>query len=454
MVNLIISLLFVALIVVLMQKKFPNPILFLTMSLVVAAYYTLSTGNSAVDASGGSKILDIFDTYRVQLISSFGSVGLAMLPIYGYSMYMEKIRASVVLGSIVSKPVIRAKNPYFIGVLIAIVICSVMRIAIVSAFAIMALLFSTLYPAMLRAGLSAKTTMAAIFLGTCFDWGPADFVIAIILGGAGKSDIPGYFLEASIYIVPINIVITALISGFIMKICDNQDGYILGSDAPKDEIEAGEIPPGFYAILPVLPMILIIIFSRVFFDNVVISVITAVLISILTTFIIEFVRKRKLRERLDDVMAWLNGMGGGFTNLFLMVVSIQTFSSMLGKLGGFRWAVDAILNTGVSGWVMFFLIGLVTIVMAMLMGDASSITAIMAGPVLNAATSLSIPFYAAIFPIQTANAFRCLSIGTGPHMMYCCKYADCTPLDIIKRVAVPCLIIFLASFTLSFFILA
>lgn len=135
-------------------EKMPNTIVFLVLSVFLAIIYEVTTGTSPVDTSSGSMILDIFETFKEQLISSFASVGLSMLPIFGYSVYMEKINASVVLGSIVAKPVAKAKNPYFVGVFVAIIICSIMRIAIVSAFAILALLFSTLYPAMLRAGLS------------------------------------------------------------------------------------------------------------------------------------------------------------------------------------------------------------------------------------------------------------------------------------------------------------
>ena len=153
MVNHIVSQVFVVLAVYLLQKKYPNTLIFLALSVLLAVYYTVSTGNSPVAASSGLKVLDFFEIFREQLMASFGSVALSMLPIFGYSMYMDKIHASSVLGSIVAKPVSKAKTPYFVGVFIAIVICSIMRIAIVSAVAILALLFSTLYPAMLRAAL-------------------------------------------------------------------------------------------------------------------------------------------------------------------------------------------------------------------------------------------------------------------------------------------------------------
>lgn len=453
MVNLIVSLVFVFLAVYLLQKKYTNTFVFLALSTILAVYYILTTGSSPVSTSSGLLVLDVFEIFKEQLSTSFASVALAMLPIYGYSMYMDKIQASSVLGSIVSKPVAKAKNPYFVGVFIAIVICGVMRIAIVSAFAILALLFSTLYPAMLRAGLSKKTTISALFLGTCFDWGPADFVVAVVLGGAGDSDIQGYFLSASVYVVPIMILICALVSGKIMEYWDKKDGYVLGSDSPETEETAGELPPLGYAILPLLPLILIIVFSKVFFQDVSISVVAAVVISLFVSFLLECIRKKNVLERTTDLTVWLSSMGGGFANLFLMVASIQLFAGMLSKLGGFTWLINVLIGSGISGWLMFFLAGVFVILMAVLIGEPSAISAILAGPVQTAANSLGIPFYAAIFPLQTANAFRCLSIGTGPHIQYCSNYAGCSALDISKRCAIPCIIIFLTSCLGAFFIL-
>lgn len=453
MINLIISLIFVFLAVFLLQKKYPNTLVFLVLSFCLAIIYEVTTGQSPVAASSGNMIIDIFETFKEQLISSFASVGLSMLPIFGYSVYMEKINASVVLGSIVAKPVSKAKNPYFVGVFVAIIICSIMRIAIVSAFAILALLFSTLYPAMLRAGLSRKTTMAALFLGTCFDWGPADFVVAMVLSGADVNDIPGYFLNASVKVTPIVIVIVALVSGFFMQYFDKKEGYVFGSDSPADDAQILETPPKYYALLPLLPMFLIIIFSKVFFSNISISVVAAVLISLIISVSIELINKGHFAERLADVMVWFTGMGNGFANLLLMVASVQLFSNLLSKLNGFTWLIQQISSTGISGWVLIFIAGAFVILMAILIGEPSAISAIVANPIKIAADNMGIPFFAAIYPIQVANSFRCLSLGTGPHIQYCCKHAECNPLDIAKRTAIPCVIIYLLSFFGAYFIL-
>lgn len=455
MVYLILSLLFVGLVIYLMQKGLKNTYVFLFVAFLAATVYVISTGETPADPSSGTKILDIFETLKVQMGGSFESVGLALMPIYGYSLYMDKIKANSVLGRVASRPVAKSKNPYFVGVAVAIVVCALMRIAIVSAFAIMTLLFTTLYPVMLKAGLSKKTAMASIFLGTCFDWGPADYVIAQLLGGAtgGTYSLSEFFLNASIYIVPITIVVTALTAGMIMKYWDKKDGYKLGSDAPDDSEATADGLPSYYSMLPLLPMILIIIFSKVFFQKISISVVSAVVISMIVSLIVETARKKNFKERVSDMNVWLTGMGKAFAELYILVVSIQLFAGMLAKLGGFTWAMNKIMNTGISGWAMVFIFGLFIIVINILIGNGTAITTVLAGQVETIATSLGLPFYALLIPVQTCNAFRCLSIGTGPHTQFCTNYAGCTAMDIVKRTALSCAVIFLLTFAGSYFLL-
>lgn len=454
MINLLISIVFVAAVVVLLQKGFNNTIVFLFLGLVLAVIIELTTQSSVAQSSSGVLFFDIFEAFKEQLSSSFATVGLSLLPIFGYASYMNKIGASSVLGKVVSEPVKKSRNPYFVGVAMAILVCGIMRIAIVSAFAIMALLFSTLYPAMLKAGLSKKTTMSAIFLGTCFDWGPADFVVAQVLGGAGQSDIADYFLSASVIITPIALVVVALISGFIMKYWDNKDNYVIGSDAPEENEEAVVNVPKWYLLLPLLPLFIIIIFSKVFFANISVSVVTAVLISMIVSFVVESLRKKQLKERVKDMTDWISTMGQGFANLFLLVAAIQFYAKMLSVLGGFTYLMNLVMNTGVSGWLLFAIIGLLVFVLAVLMGDPSAISAVLAAQVYTVATSLGIPFYAAVLPMQTANAFRCLSIGTGMHMQYCANYAGCGAIDILKRCIIQCFVIFIIVYFGAMFILA
>jgi len=453
MIKLLICLFFIIGALLLLHKGFTSTYVFFSLGLILAVIIQITTGTSVAAASSGLLAFDIFEALKEQWIESFQSVGLSMLPILGYSAYMNKIGASPVLSSVVSKPIKKSKSPYFVGVAIAVTICGMMRIVIVSSFTIMALLFSTLYPAMLKAGLSKKTTISAIYLGSCFDWGPADLLVEQVLGGANQSDLTGYFVSASLHVTPIALVCVALVSGFIMKWWDNRDGYVIGRDAPQENTASLEKTPSRYLILPLLPMILLIVFSKVFFVSISFSIVTAVLISMIISLVVETIYKRNFMERVKDLCEWLTSMGGVFSNLFLMVVSIQFFARMMDQMGGFTYLMNLVIDSGISGWLMILVISLLVMAMAALMGDATAITAVLAGEVYTIAAGLGIPFYAANLPMQTANPFRCLCIGTGVHTQGCANYASCSSIDILKRCSIPCVIIFAITYLGSMLIL-
>lgn len=479
--NLIITIAIVLITITLINKGFPNTLVFLCMGLVTALIITFlmkETNESGelvratiTGTSSGNFILDIFEGARDGFSEAFSQVGMSMLPIFGYSVYMGKIKASGVLGRLIASPISKSKNPYFVGVFMAVVICGLMRIAIVSAVAIMALFMTTLYPALRKAGLSRASAISAVFLGTSFDWGPADFVVAKMFSALpGEFTVSGvdyafneantiqsaYFLNASIKVVPIVLLIVAATSGFIMQFIDKKAGYVLGSDAPEDDIIADgaeEKIPAFYAILPLLPMIIILIFSPLFAGlygkTLNISVVASVVISIIIVFIIETIRKKGPVARLKDAMSWVTGMGEGFSSLLVMVMMLKFLANMLIKLKGFDFLVNATLNAGVSGVVILIIYALLLFAAMLLIGNGDVVGITVSPTILTVADALGISFYQAALPIQIVNGFRCLNVGTGMHMQYASGSAEVKSSAILIRVAIPCVMIYLLTFLFS-----
>ncbi|MDR0642831.1 MAG: C4-dicarboxylate transporter DcuC [Treponema sp.] len=455
MINLIITIAFVITCVVLINKGFPTTMIFLFLGVVISFIFTALYGNSVANISSGHLLLDIFEAVKETFVSAFSSIGLSMLPIYGYSIYMGKIKAGAELGKIISLPIAKSKNPYFIGIFIAVMICGIMRIAIVSAVAIMALFLTTLYPALLRAGISRESAISAIFLGTCFDWGPADFVIAQFVSGIPGLSTADYFVNGSLRVAPIVLVLVSITSGVIMQFIDKRSGYVYGSHMPEEAAaeDTGASVPGFYAIFPLLPLIIIIIFSPIFKTNINISVITAVLLSIIVVFVVEVLRTKNIKDRTKDINQWINGMGDGFGNLLVMATMAQFFANMLGKLNGFRFLIDSVLNAGVSGILLLVFFGLLMFIMSVLQGGGGVVGITLAPTLMDVSASLGISFYAAAIPMQLANGLRCLNVGTVLHMQYCMKSASCSAGSIIKRCVAPSVIMYVSAFILSLILL-
>jgi DcuC family C4-dicarboxylate transporter len=441
MVNLLITVAFVVVAVLLISRGVNTTALFMFLGVIIGLGYTLFTGRSVAAVSSGSHLLDILEVFKETFVGSFSSIGLAMLPIYAYSAYMNKIGAASVLGGIIARPIAKSKNPYFVGIFITIVVCAIMRIAIVSAIAVMALFMSTLFPALCKSGISRTSAISAIFLGTCFDWGPADFATAQIFIPVPEFTPTAYFLGASLKVLPILLLIMALISGFIMQAIDKKSGYVFGSDAPaEDPGVEGQKLPGFYALLPLLPLFIILGFSPLFVQNINMSVLTAVLLCIFIVFMVELVRKKNLKERIADAIKWVDGLGEGFGALFFPVVTISFYATMLGKLEGFSFMVDTALNAGISGMLLLIVLGILTISSCLLLGQGVFVAILLTPQLTAIASSMGISFYAAALPVNVANGLRCFNFGTGPHSQYTSKVAKTSSIAIFKCLARPSII--------------
>jgi DcuC family C4-dicarboxylate transporter len=264
-----------------------------------------------------------------------------------------------------------------------------------------------------------------------------------------------YFVNGSLRVVPIVLVIVSLTSGFIMQFIDKRSGYVYGSHIPEEAAaEGADAPvPGFYAIFPLLPLIIIIIFSPIFKTNINISVITAALLSIIIVFIAEVLRTKNIKDRTKDITQWINGMGEGFGSLLMMVITAQYFAGILGKLNGFRFLIDTALNAGISGILLLILFGALMFVMSVLQGGGGVVGITLAPTLMDVSSSMGISFYAAAIPMQLANGFRRLNLGTAVHMQYCMKSASCSAGAIIKRLVAPCVIMYVSAFIFSLILL-
>ena len=450
MLNLIITVALVVLCIIITNRGLNPTIVFLGMGLLAAAVVTIMTGATVANAPGsGNLIIDVFEAAKDNFLSTFQTVGMAILPIYGYSVYMNHIKASSVLGSVIANPISKSKNPYIVGVFVTILVCGLMRIAIVSAVAIMALFITTLYPALLKSGLSRTSAMAAIFLGTCFDWGPADFVIIQLTAGVEGFDMVDYFINGSLRVVPFVLLIVAATAGIIFQMIDKKQGYVLGSHIPEDlKIEKVDLPL-FYAVLPLLPLIFILIFSPLFPTNIAISVVSAVIISLILVLIIETIRKGDFKARFNEINTWVKGMGEGFGSLLVMVITLMFFVNMVMKLNGFSVLVDFAIGSGMSPWLLLIVFAALVAIATLLVGNGRLVGIMLCPLAIPIAAGLGIPFYAALMPIQIVQGMRIFNLGTGIWTQYACTEASTTPMELLKRAALPCLIMYIATFVLA-----
>lgn len=454
MLNFLITIALVALAIYLSTKRINPVVLYTALGLAVALGITLVTGQSVAVTSSGNIFLDIFEAYKETLATSFTSMGLMILPIYAYANYMNKIGAANVLGEIISKPILKCKNPYFVGIFITIIVCAVVRIAIVSAMAMMTLFLSTLYPALRKSGISKVSAVSAIMLGSVFDWGPADFTIAQMFAPVPGFNLTDYFLNVSLRAMPIVLIIVAAVSGFVFQFIDKKSGYVMGSDAPAEsEIVSQSNLPKFYAILPLLPLILIFLFSPLVIPGINMSVVTAVLLSLLITLATECIYKKNVKGCIEDLLTWVKSIGEGVSNLLMALVALSFFAGMLTKLGGIDFVINAVLSAGVSGTLLLIVMGVAILFACLLLGQGSVVSIMVSPQLPGIADSMGVSFNSVAFPLQVANSMRGFNLGTSMHLQFLASIADTTVMELFKRLLIPSVLMYALSFVLSVIIL-
>ena len=81
------------------------------------------------------------------------------------------------------------------------------------------------------------------------------------------------------------------------------------SDDPSDNA------PAIYALLPIVPLALILSFSPLWITWIKVNIINAMMIGLAVGMIAEFIRTRNLKTVFDGVQAFFDGMGMQMANV-------------------------------------------------------------------------------------------------------------------------------------------
>ncbi len=100
--------------------------------------------------------------------------------------------------------------------------------------------------------------------------------------------------------------------------------------------------------------------------------VVVMLLSLTVTMFVEFFRKHNLRETMDDVQAFFDGMGTQFANVVTLVVAGEIFAKGLTTIG----TVDAVIrgaeHSGLGGIGVMIIMALVIAICAIMMGSGNA----------------------------------------------------------------------------------
>ena len=214
----------------------------------------------------------------------------------------------------------------------------------------------------------------------------------------------------------------------------NDDVYTQAILTQKEDVRD---VPNWYAILPCLPIALMIIFSKLVYSAIKLNTISALLLVWILTVIIELIRRRQPKEVLKDGQFIFKSMGGMFASIVALIICAEFFANGLKVTG----LIDALishaqhLGLGLNGMtiVLTGVVGLVTFLTGSGVGAFSSFAAL--AP--DVAGGLGGTAAAFVTPMQFASGMlRAMSPVAGV-IIAVAGAAGVSPMAIVRRNWIP-----------------
>jgi len=453
----IAALLIIAITIYLVVKRYQtHATLFISgFALLTTAYLArVLSGDSGVEESiTGLFAFDLFAMVSEAFSTRVARIGMIIMAAGGFAKYMSAISASRALVNLSIKPLSRISSPY---VLLAITYIAgqILNIFIPSAAGLAMLLLVAMYPTLVKLGIRPVAAAAVIGTTACLDLGPASPAANVAAETIGISPIE-YFVRYQLKISAVVIPVVAVAHFFWQRWCDRREGK--PADIRSKELPGGDIdqvdPPMAYALLPILPLVLLFVFSPLVVDTIRLDVVTSMLISLAVGMTCEGIRHGSLREALAGIVHFFRGMGDMFSSVVTLIVAAEVFATGIKATGLIGSLVSIVEGNAMGGGVMAVMLVLLLGATALLTGSGNAALFSFAGMIPGIATRVNASLESLMLPSQLAGGlFRSFSPVAGV-IIAVAGTAGVTPFDIIKRTSVPMIAGVLATLAASQFLL-
>lgn len=436
------------------QYKAQPVLLFSGFILLFCAAAFVVTGTfptEALSKSTGSIWLDIFDVFRNKASSNLAGLGLILMSIAGFARYMEHVGASPALFSVFQKPLERVKSPYLLLV-VAFFVTQILVIFIPSHAGLGVLLMVTMYPILIRTGISRLSAVGVIATCQFIDHGSGSGNV-IFAAKTASLDPAIYFVQHQLPVTIPIILAVALAHYLSQKWWDKRDGYVF-TGKPETGVVLKEDttrPPKVYALLPIIPLILIIGFSPIIQHQVKMDVVTAMLVSTLIAMVFELVRLKSLRAVMDSLGLFFDGMGKQFIMVVSLIICSQVFASGLIAIGFVDTLISAAKDAGFGVVAMTIAMSIILAVSAFFMGSGNAAFFSFAPLTPKIAESLGVQIVTVLLPMQVMTSFGRVVSPITPAIIAIAGMADVSPLQVVKRTAFPMLVAVLLNLGLMIY---
>ena len=269
--------------------------------------------------------------------SRLAGSGLMVMLLFGYLEYMKTLKADSAFVYVMLQPLSVLRNYPSLACIVLIPIGTLLSYALPSAAAVGLLLVATLYPVLRSIGMGKLSILSIIVACTLLDLGlnSPNTIRAAGLLGMEVVEYARYQLQV---VLPLLLVIIIVYFVFLRRDARRQAASQPQAQKVSEEavFDWDHEAPLYYALLPVLPLLLSVIFSAslpLVHERFYLSLNGAIILSFLLSGLLDAVRTRSFKKSVSSMSVFWRGMGNGLTTIVVMIVAADIFAQGLMKLG-------------------------------------------------------------------------------------------------------------------------
>lgn len=385
-------------------------------------------------ATTGIAFLDPFEVIRDLFSSRAADLGLMIMALMGFAHYMDHIGANSAVVRVVTRPLRRLRSPYIL-LFFSYLLASLLQLAIPSATGLAVLLMGTMFPIMLGLGLSAASAAGVIATSLGVAYTPTA-IDAIRGAQAVNMDVVTYVMYHQGPAALATVLAVGVCHFFWQRHCDRKAGTLPRTIGGAAESDPGGAP-AFYALLPMLPILMAVGTSTLFVSGINLNIITIVFIAMAVAMLIEWLRTFNLKSVCEGFSYFLKGMGAAFTGVVGLLVAAGIFAQGIKTIGAIDRLILMAQHIGLPPFAMAVVFALVTLAAAIIMGSGNAPFLAFVELIPQIAASMGANPIAMILPMQQASHMgRAISPVSGV-VIAVSSGAALAPFDVVKRTALP-----------------
>ena len=442
--NILICLIIIAITGILLMKRYqPQPILIGMGILMMYIAYEGSWINAILDESQSTGVLvfDAMDIVRITTSENVVSLGLMIMTCAGYAKYMEHIGAGTRLAHTFIKPLYRLNRPYIVLALMFLLNMG-LSICVPNPLSLALLMMVTIYPVLLRLGVSPVGAAAVIATGHLMDVGPGA-VSTLLIAKTLNIPVPNYFVGYQLRLYFLVAVVTAVAHFLWQRYRDRLDGPMDVGDC--ESIPEVPIGPKLYMIFPLLPLCFILGFSQYGLPGVKMNVTLAMMLAFGIALLAELIRHRNLRIVFKSTTVFFEGMGNQFSYAVTLIIGGQVFAQGLVSLGLIDSLVSALQTLSLNSEGLTSVMGGGMLGLSMVTGSNVAPLFTLVPLVPNIVSNLGLDPITTMVGMQNGASLGLFLSPISPVMVGVAGVAHIKSVDLLKRTSVPVLVALITS---------